>query len=737
MKINFKWLPVAFLSSALLVACGDKQEKQSSSEQAKTVSEPAKSITLVKPKLANPPFLSPATLQTMLPASTLGYLRIPSFWGLLMGQGDKSLALAMNNQAHVSQIAILKDSIQKNIIDDMDLDLSLEALIKLLAIYSSSPLEIALIKQPENTTDWYGLGVLSTRYNDIEQVNKTLQFLFKEGRPVKFMPLAETHDGALQLPNQQKILVQFDKPTAQLRFLLQPKNAASMMTVAQAWQATKGDAATSDKMDRLQNKIDQSDQGLFVWLNTEQVALNSRMLPPPAIMALNSMGLNQAKQLALGVGSANTQGKLAFLAEMPNMGFRQYLPLANNQFDFNTYGDVDSVFALAIPRMSDLMRIEQIAALSSPEELKEYRESLKQFEQGAGMHLYALIEAFGPELVLVKDHIGRYVVAKVSNPELIDQLFETLKQKNWASVSEKTIKDKTFYHLQFDKAIFAQMETKQQQLLGRFMMPNIYWVKEGNYWVFAGIPQLLMERAQLASSQPLKQWLKKSQHVDFENALVSMSFSVDELPRMYYHAYIGLLDALAKGIDAPIDLYALPTASELALPDSGAVSFQLDSSEQMFGFTLTYQNTLLDPYVAMFNDMGAVAVIGILSAVAIPAYQDYQTRAEVSGALTQVQLMIGQVNQHHAENGQWPSNEMAQAMVEYNPKYTINFDGESKTIVVYFNDSRLSGEYIEFQLQEDGNGNTWQCVKRSVPDKFSPASLKAVCEYYYDYQYDY
>ena len=58
--------------------------------------------------------------------------------------------------------------------------------------------------------------------------------------------------------------------------------------------------------------------------------------------------------------------------------------------------------------------------------------------------------------------------------------------------------------------------------------------------------------------------------------------------------------------------------------------------------------------------MIVVAIIGILSAVAIPAYQDYTKRAHVSEGLNMASGVKAAVSEYYASEGSWPtSNAMA------------------------------------------------------------------------------
>ena len=57
--------------------------------------------------------------------------------------------------------------------------------------------------------------------------------------------------------------------------------------------------------------------------------------------------------------------------------------------------------------------------------------------------------------------------------------------------------------------------------------------------------------------------------------------------------------------------------------------------------------------------MIVVAIIGVLAAIAIPAYQDYTIRAQVSEGLTLASGAKVAVEDYYAQHGDWPNNNAA------------------------------------------------------------------------------
>lgn len=128
--------------------------------------------------------------------------------------------------------------------------------------------------------------------------------------------------------------------------------------------------------------------------------------------------------------------------------------------------------------------------------------------------------------------------------------------------------------------------------------------------------------------------------------------------------------------------------------------------------------------------MIVVAIIGILAAIAIPAYQDYTKRSHVSEGLSLAAGAKAAVTEFYSSNGEWPANNFAAgiaspASIAGNAVTSVTVN-ESQITVVY-NTKVESAATLVMQGAATPGGVTWDCTQTAggtLVNKLRPASCR-------------
>ena len=134
--------------------------------------------------------------------------------------------------------------------------------------------------------------------------------------------------------------------------------------------------------------------------------------------------------------------------------------------------------------------------------------------------------------------------------------------------------------------------------------------------------------------------------------------------------------------------------------------------------------------------MIVVAIIGILAAIAIPAYQDYTVRSKVTEGLNAVAAAKTAIADTWNSNGAFPSTKATAglgASTDYVTKYVTGMalgagpsNGTSVTVTFNAGNLGLSGsQTIIFNgTANNAGGVDWDCTGGSMLDKYRPANCR-------------
>jgi type IV pilus assembly protein PilA len=127
--------------------------------------------------------------------------------------------------------------------------------------------------------------------------------------------------------------------------------------------------------------------------------------------------------------------------------------------------------------------------------------------------------------------------------------------------------------------------------------------------------------------------------------------------------------------------------------------------------------------------MIVVAIIGILAAIAIPAYQNYTIRAQVTEGLTLADGWKTNISEYYANNGTWPTlanlngGSAVASVGKYESSVTVIAGGTVD--IVYGNSANQTINTKHLQIVPYTNTNNdilWQCGLANAPSGASIAS---------------
>jgi type IV pilus assembly protein PilA len=129
--------------------------------------------------------------------------------------------------------------------------------------------------------------------------------------------------------------------------------------------------------------------------------------------------------------------------------------------------------------------------------------------------------------------------------------------------------------------------------------------------------------------------------------------------------------------------------------------------------------------------MIVVAIIGILAAVAIPAYQDYIARAQVSEAVSLTSSGKTPMAEFFADKGIWPSTADI-VMGSLSGKYVSNITitgganvSTALTLQAKMKGTGVNSHIVDKTLEVTSvDGKVWNCSGGDISSKFRPAACR-------------
>jgi type IV pilus assembly protein PilA len=128
--------------------------------------------------------------------------------------------------------------------------------------------------------------------------------------------------------------------------------------------------------------------------------------------------------------------------------------------------------------------------------------------------------------------------------------------------------------------------------------------------------------------------------------------------------------------------------------------------------------------------MIVIAILGILLAIAIPAYNDYTIRARVSEGLNVAAAAKSAVSETRLSNNTWPASNAAAGLpliTSINSTYvtSVGVSGAGLITIIYRNiDAQVNASTLIMTPSFAGNTVRWECSGGNLNDRFRPARCR-------------
>jgi hypothetical protein len=672
-------------------------------------------------------------LRTVLPPDALAYVRIANPWGLLGVPKGNMLSEALASGGVRAAMSALQRAIVQQLLGPLQPQIG--PLPGIVLDQVRSPLELAVLRPAGGDAglpDLLFLVQLQSASRD--DANALLQTLAQVEPELQLeTPLDQHGVGRLQVMGFP-IFVSFDTASRRL-FLLAAQNPAPA-TLTQRLQSLQPRADAP--MLPLEAEVDTSGQGFFLWLDAKTIfTVAQSLVPPEDLLVWQRLGGPALQQVALGMGVSAGKGRLKLILDMPKVGLRTLLPAVEAPLAFQAAGDPEGLVMLGLPNASDWQQAEAFVKTHVP----EVDEQLQPFKDGVlattGLRFDEWLNLFGPELAYVADAAGQYSVVRLRDPETFAKLLQILQNKYGFRYEQRELYGQTYAHLTLPEIetlvarLFPESQAKMEATpaerlwwrLFSFVPGHLYWKRDGQYLVFAQIPQVLIDRDRIAAKTSIKAWLQDVQKLPGADALFLASAQVEGVPKLIYAAYLQILQSLGDLAGQPLDLFTLPSAMDVQLPQHGSYGVKLTSSAHRLALEATYESNPLEVFL-VGGGVRTIAMAGMLAAIAVPNVLEYHRRAEIAQQLSQVAAFKAVMTEFYMAQGHFPTEDEisdAFASLEAAPIASqIEIEPDTGVIVLYVKQDKL-GDHNRVYFMPTPQGGTvqWSC-RAEFEVKYAP-----------------
>ncbi|WP_077927545.1 pilin [Wohlfahrtiimonas populi] len=702
-----------------------------------------------------------AFLRDKLTDNTVGYVRLPTQFGMAFNIKNKASDKVMTNDVNERMMLHLKKVLQDpSLVNEAlkqhlsvpleQLPLDLGQLTSLIYTAVDGPIEIMATDMNKMISPaTQALIVVPVQFSSAKELDEALVKLLKQDIGIK------NQNGFYSFPPVASMYLDAKEKRLFISIAQKAQSEAQLKQTVDALKSTK-----EHRMYAYENQIDLTGQNFFVWADVtgsrDMIAmLAQKDVPTAAEFIQNTEGL------AFGVGTtANQQGQAKFITKTNTQKIAALKDFAQ-PLDFKTVGKPQSLAVVALPSKQTVIELLKKNKVVDDAQLQEFA---KQSEARLSFNALDLLDIMGPQAVAYEDETGSNFAIGVQNKEAFQQLIKQLESKDYAThtvnkgIHELKLKNplldlmqklsKTDPHpdvmtntaLQYGmlQPWFAEMISAIYGVRAWDANFYLYWNEEQNWIVLNTLPYSLAERNKAKVS--VSKWLE-DQGIRSSGLLMSYTAEIKGAEEAWYRDYVKFMRNNYDLLGQKFDPFSMPSPSSMKFNPTSRIGLHTAMDKEWFVVSLDYDISPFYGY-SMFTGQGAIGLVGALSSFALPAYQDYTKRTYVAEGMALSTAAKIASTEYFAAQGEWPTDneEAGLADPELITGQAVNgiaVTGGGQVYISYNYNVQDEGYLIlQGEPTESGSVN-WYCYQTNLPEKVLPATCRNEVMFEDEtYQYD-